>query len=266
MRVSRSGLRCSAFPVALTGFDGLDVLAAPRGGAQDATPAVAGVVQRFARAHALSSRETGVLTLSAAGLHRKEVAFRLGCSAGTVDTYWRRIFRKTATASQCEVLAALLSLAASDNAEAEAAPEGDGAGAPALVPAPLCDVLVVDDEPVREELAEGLRACGFSVATAANGREALGLLVGAPVGVVVLDLVMPVMDGWQLAVTLSSIPHLTRVPLLFMTAAATVRRPLPGPVFIKPVDFASLARSVSLHLASSPIASGGPWPAPLPPR
>jgi two-component system, OmpR family, response regulator CpxR len=258
MSVWRSSLHCSDFPRAITALDGVAVLEEHTGGPQYATPAVEGVVQRFARTHALSSRETGVLTLSAVGLHRKEVAFRLGCSAGTVDTYWRRIFKKTATASQCEVLAALLSLAAADKAitdVAEAAEQAAAAvpdSAVGLPPAPRCDVLVVeDDDLIREELAESLRECGFRVATAANGRDALGLLVEAPVGVVVLDLVMPVMDGWQLALSISSIPHLTRTPLLFMTAASPSRRPLPGPVFIKPFDFASLARSVRLYLASA---------------
>jgi DNA-binding CsgD family transcriptional regulator len=65
-------------------------------------------VRRFGQEYGLSSRETDVLTLTALGLHRKEVAFRLGCQWATVDTYWRRIARKTRSTSQAEVMAALL--------------------------------------------------------------------------------------------------------------------------------------------------------------
>jgi DNA-binding CsgD family transcriptional regulator len=54
--------------------------------------------------------------LAALGLHRKEVASRLGCGGTTVDTYWRRIARKTRAESQAEVMATLLSLALAESA------------------------------------------------------------------------------------------------------------------------------------------------------
>jgi DNA-binding CsgD family transcriptional regulator len=72
---------------------------------------VGAFVHRFAVHHGLSARETTVLALAAAGLHRKESASRLGCSLGTVDTYWRRIFRKTGRTSQSELFVALLAFA-----------------------------------------------------------------------------------------------------------------------------------------------------------
>jgi two-component system copper resistance phosphate regulon response regulator CusR len=59
-------------------------------------------------------------------------------------------------------------------------------------------VLVVDDsERVRKTLAAGLHGRGFAVETAADGAEALQLLNGLPFDVVVLDLVMPRVDGMQ---------------------------------------------------------------------
>ena len=74
-------------------------------------PTVSGFVQRFGQREGLSARETAVLTLAALGIHRKEAASRLGCSAGTVDTYWRRIFKKTRSSSQAEIFALLLASA-----------------------------------------------------------------------------------------------------------------------------------------------------------
>lgn len=57
-------------------------------------------------------------------------------------------------------------------------------------------VLVVDDsERLRQSLAAGLRSQGMAVETAADGVEALALLESLPFDVIVLDLVMPRMDG-----------------------------------------------------------------------
>jgi DNA-binding CsgD family transcriptional regulator len=83
--------------------------------------AVSGLVRQFAQLYRLSGRETNVLVLAAAGLHRKESAFRLGCSPGTVDTYWRRIFRKTGQTCQPELFAALLAFAVGDRTRGEEA-------------------------------------------------------------------------------------------------------------------------------------------------
>lgn len=65
-------------------------------------------VREFAVRHNLSDRETAALLLSTVGVFRKEAAHRLGCAPGTVDTYWRRILRKTGTRSQPELFAALV--------------------------------------------------------------------------------------------------------------------------------------------------------------
>ena len=80
---------------------------------------VCAVVNRFAVPYQLSVREATVLALAALGLRRKESAFCLHCSAATVDTYWRRIFRKTQRASQAELFAALLLFGIADCAERE---------------------------------------------------------------------------------------------------------------------------------------------------
>jgi DNA-binding CsgD family transcriptional regulator len=69
------------------------------------------LVGDYAEAHGLSGQERAVLLLGARGLHRKGAAVHLGCSPGTVDTYWNRILRKRQLSSQLEVLAELLSLA-----------------------------------------------------------------------------------------------------------------------------------------------------------
>ena len=69
------------------------------------------LVERYADVYGLSRRERAVLSLGARGLHRKGMATELGCSPGTVNTYWNRILKKLRLSSQAEVLAHLLRLA-----------------------------------------------------------------------------------------------------------------------------------------------------------
>jgi DNA-binding response OmpR family regulator len=77
-------------------------------------------------------------------------------------------------------------------------------------------ILVVDDEDdIRGLLGELLSRAGYDVATAADGRGALRSLYGARPDLVVLDVSMPGLDGWQ---TLERIRDVTDVPVLMLTA------------------------------------------------
>jgi CheY-like chemotaxis protein len=82
-------------------------------------------------------------------------------------------------------------------------------------------LLVEDDQSIRDALSELLRDEGFSVATAANGVEALSWLrAERPKScVVLLDLMMPVMDGSEFLRVKRADATLTRVPVLILTAA-----------------------------------------------
>jgi DNA-binding response OmpR family regulator len=61
-------------------------------------------------------------------------------------------------------------------------------------------VLVVDDEPlIRATVCEMLDMAGYRASSAANGAEALALLETSPMDVVLLDMRMPVLDGWGFA-------------------------------------------------------------------
>ena len=80
-------------------------------------------------------------------------------------------------------------------------------------------VLVVDDElDVRTLIRLLLERAGFEVTEAANGREALRRLHQARPDLVVLDVSMPELDGWQ---TLERIRDLSDLPVLMLTARAT---------------------------------------------
>ncbi|MDC0720855.1 response regulator [Nannocystis bainbridge] len=88
-------------------------------------------------------------------------------------------------------------------------------------------ILVVEDDPdVRELLGRLLQFQGFKVATAANGIEALAQLradlmpggAGAPL-VILLDLRMPLMSGWEFRAAQLSEPTMAPIPVIIMSGS-----------------------------------------------
>lgn len=82
------------------------------------------------------------------------------------------------------------------------------------------EVLVVeDDTDLRESLSQALRDHGFGVTPATNGQEALDLLhAGARPSVILLDLMMPELNGWQLRAALRRDPGLAQIPQVVISA------------------------------------------------
>jgi CheY-like chemotaxis protein len=82
-------------------------------------------------------------------------------------------------------------------------------------------VLVVDDEPnVRDYLAQILLDAGFNVITAGDGSEALDIIQRDPPDFISLDLVMPRKSGHKLLYELRKDRHLSKIPVLIVTAHA----------------------------------------------
>jgi serine phosphatase RsbU (regulator of sigma subunit) len=80
-------------------------------------------------------------------------------------------------------------------------------------------VLVVDDsEPNRDLLSRRLRRNGHIVETATNGREALAMLATADFDVILLDVMMPEMNGYQVLERLKSDRQLRHIPVIMITA------------------------------------------------
>jgi CheY-like chemotaxis protein len=89
--------------------------------------------------------------------------------------------------------------------------------------APRLPVLVVDDEPdVREALAMLLGLKGYEVHEADNGQAALDAMRLQKPAAVVLDLTMPVMDGWTLRKRMKDDPALAGVPIIVVSGVADV--------------------------------------------
>src|SRR5216683_7493642 len=83
-------------------------------------------------------------------------------------------------------------------------------------------VLVVDDDPdIRELLVSVLTDDGYEATSAKNGRDALAVLDRWPADVVVLDLMMPVMDGWTFA---ERMREKWTIPIIVISAATDLFR------------------------------------------
>ena len=81
-------------------------------------------------------------------------------------------------------------------------------------------VLVVDDDPdILDALSEILEVEGYDVQRARNGREALQRLEQGVPDLVLLDLMMPVMDGWEFA---RSLAPGARPPIIVLSADRNV--------------------------------------------
>lgn len=96
-------------------------------------------------------------------------------------------------------------------------------------PAGQATVLLVDDEPDELRLFWRMLAAtgrGFRVLTAANGAEALAVLHEDPPDVIVSDLVMPQMDGFQLAAAKDAVPALRDIPLVILSARDPQGQPI----------------------------------------
>ena len=88
-------------------------------------------------------------------------------------------------------------------------------------------LLVVDDEPnIRELLSASLRFAGFEVDSAADGADALGAVERLRPDLVVLDVMLPDLDGFEVVRRLVAAG--TRVPVLFLTAKDTTKDKITG--------------------------------------
>ena len=82
-------------------------------------------------------------------------------------------------------------------------------------------VLVVDDYPdAREMYSEYLEYCGFEVVQAANGMEALQRAIETQPDIVLMDLSLPVMDGWEATRRLKADKRTVNIPVVALTGHA----------------------------------------------
>jgi DNA-binding response OmpR family regulator len=125
-------------------------------------------------------------------------------------------------------------------------------------------LVIEDDDDIRELVAAVLCEEGFEVATARDGRAGLASVNARMPDVIVLDMRMPVMDGWEFAARFHE-EHGDAAPIVVLTAADDVRRRAEevgaaawiGKPFALDTLIATVARTADLHAPPRAAAAGG---------
>ncbi|HVJ17984.1 MAG TPA: response regulator [Polyangiaceae bacterium] len=124
-------------------------------------------------------------------------------------------------------------------------------------PAPAAPILIVDDDAeARGELREALAIQGREVIEATNGREALELLTSERIPepcLILLDLRMPVMSGWEFLSILRSYHRLSRIPVIVLSGVTDAYAETNPPSVIrlkKPFSADLLLESVTASIST----------------
>lgn len=113
-------------------------------------------------------------------------------------------------------------------------------------------ILVIEDEPkAGDYMRNGLTEAGYVVDVASNGRDGLFMAQELRYDLILLDVMMPEMDGWQV---MRQLPKHTGTPVLFLTARGTLDDRLKGlelgadDYLVKPFSFAELLARIRIAL------------------
>jgi two-component system copper resistance phosphate regulon response regulator CusR len=121
-------------------------------------------------------------------------------------------------------------------------------------------ILVIEDEPkTGDYLQRGLSESGFGVRLARNGRDGLRIAGEEEIALVILDVMLPGMDGWQVLQSLRARPSGEHLPVLFLTARDEVPDRVRGlelgadDYLVKPFAFAELLARIRTLLRRGPV-------------
>lgn len=116
-------------------------------------------------------------------------------------------------------------------------------------------ILVVDDDPSSVEIVQTyLEARGYHVVAARDGEEALARLEDAEPDLILLDIMMPGMDGWEVSRTIKNHPDFSDVRVVMLTARSDFTDKQEGlragadDYVVKPVRLEELERTVERNL------------------
>jgi CheY-like chemotaxis protein len=110
-----------------------------------------------------------------------------------------------------------------------------------------CVLVVDDDQDIREAVADALRESGYTVQEAENGAVALAEMRASPPCLVLLDLMMPVLGGWEVVHAMEQDPKLASIPVCVLSAMADRAPKDCATVLPKPVSMLRLLSAVERH-------------------
>jgi CheY-like chemotaxis protein len=124
---------------------------------------------------------------------------------------------------------------------------------------PIDILLAEDDDDLREAVTDTLQDAGYTTVSFANGQEALEWLQDTPrlPSLVLIDMRMPVMDGWQFREKQSKDPAIAAVPVVMLSAMNEVGKGVGVEHLKKPVQPGELLAVVARHCGRRSEPSGG---------
>lgn len=119
----------------------------------------------------------------------------------------------------------------------------------------VASILLVDDDfGILDALSDVLTDEGYDIITARNGREALERIAVTRPDVILLDFMMPIMDGGQTLQALQADPSLRSIPVIMMSAVSKASLPLdcqPTAFIAKPFEIKSLLEQLERILGTA---------------
>ncbi|MFO7677918.1 MAG: response regulator [Thermoplasmatota archaeon] len=85
---------------------------------------------------------------------------------------------------------------------------------------PLRIMIVDDEEDIRRSVGQVFQASGYEIITANNGNDCLNKLDDSLPDLIILDIMMPGMNGWDVAAQLKKNDKWNHIPIVFLTAKA----------------------------------------------
>jgi len=123
-------------------------------------------------------------------------------------------------------------------------------------------LLVEDNEMNRDMLARRLTRKGYSVSVALDGAQGLQMAAEMPPDIILMDMSLPVLDGWEASRRLKADPALREIPILALTAHAMSddrTKALEAgcdEYDTKPVEFSRLLEKMEAMLRKRPLVEG----------
>jgi CheY-like chemotaxis protein len=113
-------------------------------------------------------------------------------------------------------------------------------------------LIVEDDHDIRVSLRMALEVEGYSVSSAADGKQAMEMLLNGQCkpSLIILDLMMPLVNGWQVLDQLKAHPQLSRIPVLVTSAAGNKSKVKDVMGFVpKPINLDYTLDLIAMHQA-----------------